>query len=317
MALQRFPRPVAVVAVLALLSGALWASGHADDVLVLFPKKLIRRMGDRTEAMFPVLLIAVALQIVWPAIRRSPKAFTTEYWLDVYYWYQSAIFKALGLFVMCFWINNKLWDGAGPWIPALRELPFAAQVLLALWLKDFVVYWRHRFEHTFTPLWSFHAVHHCATQVDILTTHRLHPAELAFGILLNAPIACVGFSPAATALAFTIYGEYNHFIHLNVKIRMPGVLRYIFVTPFMHQWHHAVDEAAIAKNVGVVFAWNDWIFGSAYHPDHWPEKFGFTGPPQEALPPENLLRHWLYPLQLLVARVRARFTSHLNERSAR
>lgn len=290
---------VASVAAVVLLMNLV---GVWDDFLLLFPKKLIRRIASRSRAMYPVLLIALFLQLLIPGIKRSPKPLTPEFWLDIYYWYQSAILKVFGVFFVFTWINTQLWKGAGPWLPWMRDLPFALQVVIALWLKDLIVYWRHRVEHT-PILWSFHAVHHSSLHVDVLTTHRLHPLELAFGILVNAPIAFVGFDPAAVALAFTIYGEWNHFIHMNIKVRMPGFLKYIFVTPFMHQWHHAYDKESIGKNVGVVFAWNDWIFGSAYHPDHWPSKFGFSSPAGEELPPANLLRHWLYPLQFLVARV--------------
>jgi sterol desaturase/sphingolipid hydroxylase (fatty acid hydroxylase superfamily) len=311
--LSRIPRPAVVIAVVALVVLAAWgvmvATSTYDDFLHLFPKKLIRRVTRRGHAMYPVLFIALVLQTVWPAIRRSPKVLTGEFWLDFYYWFQSAILKAFGVFFFCTLINKQLWGGLGPWFPAVRELPFPVQVFLALWLKDFIVYWRHRLEHTLTVLWSFHAVHHSSEQVDVMTTHRLHPGELAIGILVVAPILCVGFDHKAVVLAYAIYGEWNHFIHLNVNIKAPGFLKYIFVTPFMHQWHHAVDEASIGKNVGVVFAWNDWIFGSAYHPDHWPEKFGFSVPAAESLPPSNIVRHWLYPLQLLVARLRKRFFS--------
>lgn len=312
----RIPRAVVVIASVGALVlgawGALHAAGLWDDFLHLFPKKLIKRVNTRTNAMYPVLFIALVLQVLVPAIKRKPKVLTGEYWLDLYYWYQSAIFKALGLFVFFTWMTKQMFAGTGPWIPGVRELPFAVQVLIALWLKDFIVYWRHRLEHTLVVLWSFHAVHHCTEQVDVLTTHRLHPGELALGIVVNAPIAFVGFDPAAMALAFTIYGEWNHFIHMNINVKFNGFLKYIFVTPFMHQWHHAVDEESISKNVGVVFAWNDWIFGSAYHPEHWPEKFGFTGPESEQLPRSNLLRHWLYPLQLAAVRVRSRFSTPTN-----
>lgn len=305
------PRPAVVICVVAIAVlaayGLMLATHTYDDFLRLFPKKLVRRVTNRADAMYPVLFIALVLQVIFPAIHRAPKVLTWEYWVDVYYWFQSAIFKALGLFFVFNQINDYLWKGAGPWFPMVRELPFAVQVLLALWLKDLIVYWRHRFEHYFTFLWSFHAVHHCTEQVDVLTTHRLHPGELVVGILVTAPMTCVGFDPAAMTLAFSIYGEWNHFIHMNINVKAPGLLKYIFVTPFMHQWHHALDKESIGKNVGVVFAWNDWIFGSAYHPDHWPSKFGFTAPEEEHLPRSNLILHWLYPLQLLIVRLRNRF----------
>jgi sterol desaturase/sphingolipid hydroxylase (fatty acid hydroxylase superfamily) len=190
------------------------------------------------------------------------------------------------------------------WVPAIRELPHWAQVLLAVWGYDFAVYWRHRWEHRFQVLWSFHAVHHTAEKIDVLTTTRLHPFEVALGALFNVLIVKMGVHPAAAALGFTFYLYYNFFIHTNVRLRFPGPLKYVFVSPFMHHWHHANDAEAMGKNVGVVFAWNDWLFGTYYHPEHWPSSSGLAAPEGERVP-QSYLRHLAYPLQYAYARAKA------------
>ena len=189
--------------------------------------------------------------------------------------------------------------------PGLANLPFWVQVGLALWAFDFVVYWRHRLEHAFSVLWAFHAVHHTAEKVDVITTSRLHPFELLMGALFNTAILRAGLDPAATALGFAIYLKYNYFIHSNVRIRFPGFLKYVLGSPFMHQWHHATDAAAAGKNLGVVFAWNDWLFGTAYHPKHWPTNLGIAGPPAERVGQYLHAPGVLYPLQFLAARLAA------------
>ena len=143
-------------------------------------------------------------------------------------------------------------------------------------MYDLVVYWRHRTEHVFGALWSFHAVHHSSEQVDILTTLRLHPLEVVYASLTGAAVLLVGVEAEAAALGYAIYTCWNYFIHTNVKVRFLGVMKYVLVSPFMHQWHHALDRQAAGKNVGVVFAWNDWLFGTAYHPEHWPRDSGST-----------------------------------------
>jgi sterol desaturase/sphingolipid hydroxylase (fatty acid hydroxylase superfamily) len=154
-------------------------------------------------------------------------------------------------------------------------------------------------------LWSFHAVHHSAEQVDFLTTSRLHPVELALAALCNAAVIRLGVDPAASTAGFSIYLLYNYFIHINVRLRFRGPLRWVLVSPFLHQWHHAKDEAAIGKNVGVVFAWNDRLFGTAYDPEHWPTEFGLSVPEPERVG-QSYLRHLLYPVQYAAARIRAR-----------
>jgi sterol desaturase/sphingolipid hydroxylase (fatty acid hydroxylase superfamily) len=123
--------------------------------------------------------------------------------------------------------------------------------------------------------------------------------------LVNVVSARIGVDPLAFDLGFAIFLKYNDFIHANVKLRFPGPLKYIFVSPFMHQWHHAVEEEAWGKNVGVVFAWNDWLLGTFYHPKEFATKFGLTVPDAEKVP-ESYLRQLVYPAQYAWVRLRNR-----------
>jgi len=249
------------------------------------------------------LLGAVALPFQWllPAVRRRPKFMTYEFWLDLLYWYQGIWLSLLSFFVAVNWLVAAVYGKSGPYFPALAAIPFWAQVVLAVWAYDMIVYWRHRLEHTLAPLWAFHAVHHTTEQVDFLTTTRVHPFELFLGAFLNALVSRLGLSPAAASLGFAIYLYFNYFIHTNVRLRFPGFLKFVFVSPFMHQWHHAKDEEAMGKNLGVVFAWNDWLFGTAYHPEHYPTEFGLSVPEPERVG-QSYLRHLVYPLQFAWAR---------------
>jgi sterol desaturase/sphingolipid hydroxylase (fatty acid hydroxylase superfamily) len=263
--------------------------------------------GQVPDALLPLeilVLVALPFQALWPAVRRRPKVFGYEYWLDVIYGCQNIWLSFLSFYVLAQWLVSALYGDSQHWFPSLRELPFWLQAALAVWAFDFAVYWRHRLEHAFAALWAFHAVHHTAEKIDVLTTLRLHPFELMLGVLFNVVVIRAGLDPAATALGSTIYLNYNYFIHANVRIRFRGVLQYILVSPFMHQWHHATDAAAAGKNVGVVFAWNDWLFGTAYHPQHWPTHFGLSGPPAEQVG-QSYWRQLLYPLQFLVVRIAA------------
>jgi sterol desaturase/sphingolipid hydroxylase (fatty acid hydroxylase superfamily) len=249
-------------------------------------------------------LVALPFQWLFPATRRRPKILSYEFWLDFLFWAQGIWLSLASFYVLVEWLTQAVYGPGSAWLPWLAQLPFWVQVLIAVWAFDFLVYWRHRWEHNFPALWSFHAVHHTAEQVDFLTTTRLHPFEVALGALFNSAALRLGLDPAAAALGFAIYLNYNYFIHTNVRVRFPGFLKYIFVSPFMHHWHHAMDKEAAGKNVGVVFAWNDWLFGTAYHPAHWPTKFGLGGPPAERVG-QSYVRQLLYPLQFLMARAAA------------
>jgi sterol desaturase/sphingolipid hydroxylase (fatty acid hydroxylase superfamily) len=264
---------------------------------------LAKAVADAVLQLGIVLLIALPFQFLFPAVRRRAKLYSYEFWLDLIYWFQGAWLQLVSFYVALQWLVSTVYGEAAPWIPALAELPFWAQVLLSIWAFDFLVYWRHRWEHRLPMLWSFHAVHHTAERIDVLTTTRLHPLELALGALFNAAVIQAGVPPAAAALGFSFYLYYNFFIHANVRIRFPGPLKYVLVSPFMHHWHHANDAEAMGKNVGVVFAWNDWLFGTAYHPQHWPTSSGLAAPPGETTP-QSYLRHLAYPVQFFIARVR-------------
>ena len=270
------------------------------------PAALLIRIARGTVVQLALVgIVALPLQLLVPAIRRRPKIATYEFWLDLLYAFQGVWLTAISFSAAVAWTVDAVYGGSGPWFPALRQLPYWAQVVLAVWAFDFIVYWRHRMEHTFSVLWSVHAVHHTAENVDFLTTTRLHPLELAAGALCNAAIVRLGLEPSASTLGFTIYVLYNYFIHINVRLRYRGPLKYVLVSPFLHQWHHAKDEAAVGRNVGVVFAWNDRLFGTVYDPEHWPTEFGIAVPPPERVG-QSYLRQLLYPLQYLSARMAAR-----------
>jgi sterol desaturase/sphingolipid hydroxylase (fatty acid hydroxylase superfamily) len=258
-----------------------------------------------TWPVLTVMLVALPFQVLYPAIRRKPKFLNYEYYLDFLFAVQSIWLSACSFFVLVGALQIYLYGPYKAWFPSLSSLPFALQVFLAVWVFDFAVYWRHRLEHRFAPLWSFHAVHHTTEHVDVLTATRLHPFEVALGSLFHAGIVRTGLSAEALSLGFGMLLICNYFIHTNVRLKFNGPAKYVFVTPFMHFWHHATDLEARNKNFGVVFAWNDWIFGTAYHPQHWPTNFGLGGPESEAAP-QTYFRQVLYPLQYIYVKLRRR-----------
>lgn len=294
-------RPAAVFAVVvAVLLVSRWLLLPVAEGLVRDPGRWTALAGQFIYTVLNVAAIAVValpLQALFPAMERRPKVLSYEYWLDLIYWHQGLLMAALSvsaaLLSISTWIESK---AGGPWFPSLSAWPAWQQVLLSIWLYDLVVYWRHRSEHALGVLWSFHAIHHSAQQVDVLTTLRLHPLEIAYAVLTNTVVLMVGLSAEAVALGYSVYTGWNYFIHCNVRIRFNGFMKFIFVTPFMHQWHHALDEEAAGKNVGVVFAWNDWLFGTAHHPDQWPACFGLDASDSSRLP-QSYWRQLVYPIQ--------------------
>src|SRR5450755_3671305 len=82
----------------------------------------------------------------------------------------------------------------------LGDMPFWCQLLMSMPIADFIIYWLHRFSHTFPLLWRFHVIHHSSTDVDWLSSGRFHIINLVFqNTIPVALLLLLGFSPQALA----------------------------------------------------------------------------------------------------------------------
>jgi sterol desaturase/sphingolipid hydroxylase (fatty acid hydroxylase superfamily) len=90
------------------------------------------------------------------------------------------------------------------------------------------------------------------------------------------PIYVLGFSETALYIYVVIVVVQATFIHANVRWVFPG-LRRIVATPCFHHWHHAAEAQAIDKNFCVHSPLWDWLFGTLYMPDRWPDQYGVCG----------------------------------------
>jgi sterol desaturase/sphingolipid hydroxylase (fatty acid hydroxylase superfamily) len=71
-------------------------------------------------------------------------------------------------------------------------------------------------------------------------------------------------------------------------------MRYFFVTPQFHHWHHSSEDPALDTNYAVTFPWFDWVFGTYHLPkEHWPAHYGTVTPI-----PETFVGHFLHPFGL-------------------
>lgn len=135
----------------------------------------------------------------------------------------------------------------------------------AVFLGDFVFYWRHRLEHT-RLLWPSHAIHHSDTNMTWLTLWRFHPINRATtGAIDIAFLSALGFPSWAIMVVFAVRHYYGLFIHADVPWTY-GPLRYLFVSPVLHRWHHARDVDGSGSNFATVFSVFDQAFGTYYLP---------------------------------------------------
>lgn len=180
----------------------------------------------------------------------------------------------------------------------IESLPIVVQVLLALLVIDISLWIRHSFVHKYC--WPFHAVHHSARELSWLTTKRLHPIDsLVMGVMDFVVLYFIGFSALGMAIALTIKNLNNMFVHSNIVLDYPKPWKYIFVSPNMHRWHHAVEKEAHDKNYCVVFAFVDYIMGTYYVPDNaLPKAYGCGIPELDDVEHKSILQELWVPFKV-------------------
>jgi sterol desaturase/sphingolipid hydroxylase (fatty acid hydroxylase superfamily) len=176
----------------------------------------------------------------------------------------------------------------------ISRQPFFVQFAAFLVLADLLAYWNHRAFHTFSRLWRIHAVHHSSTELDWLSSVRVHPLNDAIGSAVVAtPLLLLGFAPTALAAYLPFLTLYAIMLHANVDWSF-GPLRSVIASPAYHRWHHAAEEQALDKNFAGLFPLYDRLFGTYYLPrERKPQRFGVIG---EA-PPRGFFGQMLYPFR--------------------
>jgi sterol desaturase/sphingolipid hydroxylase (fatty acid hydroxylase superfamily) len=148
-------------------------------------------------------------------------------------------------------------------------------------VMDFALWFAHFIFHKVPFLWDYHKVHHSAEVMTPITAGRMHPVEevtdsLIAGICIGGVFAVMNYilGPATNVITLfqinvilaIFYFAAFHLRHSHVWIRYPYWLQHIFVCPAQHQIHHSVDHKHWDKNMGFVFAFWDWAFGTLYAP---------------------------------------------------
>jgi sterol desaturase/sphingolipid hydroxylase (fatty acid hydroxylase superfamily) len=184
-------------------------------------------------------------------------------------------------------ISAPLWPG---------HWNLLAQLVLALVVGEFFLYWAHRWGHTIPLLWRFHAVHHSAPRLYGLNAVRFHPVDLA--ISYYAPwvaLVVLGADARVLALFGLVSAVHGIFQHTNLPIRC-GPLNWFFSMAELHRWHHSrvLDEANANYGQNLI-VW-DVLFGTRFLPKdrEAPEDIGLHGMPEF---PMDYIGQVLSPLQ--------------------
>jgi sterol desaturase/sphingolipid hydroxylase (fatty acid hydroxylase superfamily) len=226
--------------------------------------------------------------------RRGQPFFRREWKLDLAYWFVTPWVSGLATRVLVvltaapliFLLGISLeslrkgaYHGFGP----LAHQPGAVQALEILLLGDLVAYGMHRLFHG-KRLWAFHAIHHSSTEVDWLSSVRLHPLNEAVTRAVEVvPLILLGFTPGVLAAYVPFLTLYGLFLHANLDWDF-GPLRWVIASPVFHRWHHSKAPEAIDKNFSGFFVFWDVLFGTFYMPrGKSPEDFGVIEPVPHSL----------------------------------
>jgi len=232
-------------------------------------------------ALAGLSVLLCALERLLPSLHWQP-LWRRDSQVDVLYWLLTplltrTIVKIVGvttflitLAVVDRQVGARLADGFGP----VLIQPLWLMVVEILLLGDLIGYWTHRWFHS-RRMWKFHAVHHSSTQLDALSSLRVHPindviSKLAPALLL----ACLGFPLKALVGYVSLLTFSAVVLHANLNWSF-GPLRYVIAGPLFHRWHHTTEEQGLNRNFAPLFPLLDILFGTFHMPnDQRPERFG-------------------------------------------
>lgn len=203
----------------------------------------------------------------------------------LFYGILSHLMIGMSIFIEIFLLafNETLGPLAAPAF-SVTPLSILLYTLTAVLVLDLAVYITHYLQHRVQVLWQFHQVHHSAEVLTPITFLRMHPVDLFFTGLTGSVLGALAFAgfvyltgtrPHVMTIlnvnifvfAFYLFG-YN-LRHSHIWLRYPRWLSHILISPAQHQTHHSVEDKHFDRNLGLIFAFWDWMFGTLYVPKRY------------------------------------------------
>jgi sterol desaturase/sphingolipid hydroxylase (fatty acid hydroxylase superfamily) len=132
--------------------------------------------------------------------------------------------------------------------------------VVAVFLGDFIGYWRHRVQHS-RWLWPAHAVHHSDTHLTWFSLGRMHPVDRIGTATDVMVMAALGLPAWAVSVTVMVRHFYGYFVHADLPWTF-GKLAWVMNPPVAHRWHHARDVEGSGANFATVFSVFDRAFGT-------------------------------------------------------
>ncbi|MCB9091075.1 MAG: sterol desaturase family protein [Halobacteriovoraceae bacterium] len=173
--------------------------------------------------------------------------------------------------------------------------PLWLQVIFVVLVAEFFFYWIHRYFHTSSFFWRFHAVHHGAHRVYWGNSGRFHPVDTLVSFSLYFfPIVLLGVPLEPLLYFYTLNAVTGLLEHANIEFSL-GPLNYIFNSAELHRVHHAKQVSLANHNFGKITCIWDLVFKTFHKPLKKCGDVGIDSHFKEV--PGNLLWQLIYPFQ--------------------
>lgn len=277
-------------AALTLVAFAL--GGYRIPVGAVEPKALSLGVDWLILAFLGSAIVFLSLEKLFPKYR-DQLIMRPEWDVDLFYFCFNHLAISAILIFANYHASHFSWAISPGVQGAVQSLPILLQVVLIVLCADFVLYWEHRAYHEIKLLWPVHAVHHSIENLDWLAGSRGHFIQVfSERAMVMVPLYLLGADQQALNIYVTVAALQAILIHCNLGFSF-GPLKYLFVTPQFHHWHHSSEQPAIDTNYSAHTVIFDRLFGTYHFPgEHWPAEYGTTVPL-----PKSVVGQTLYPLQ--------------------
>ena len=150
------------------------------------------------------------------------------------------------------------------------DLNIFIQLVFALIISEFGLYWFHRGCHEIPLLWRFHSIHHNPQRLYWFNATRFHYVDVTllqvFGIV---PLLILGAEAKIIALVTIFSTVHGFWQHVNAE-QDQKILNYFFSGPELHRWHHNLKPEIANHNYGNNLIIWDHVFKTFY----WPKNNG-------------------------------------------
>lgn len=146
---------------------------------------------------------------------------------------------------------------------------------------DFAGYWVHRISHHVNFFWNTHIIHHSSEEFNLACALRQSISNFfSITVFFLVPVAIFGIPSEVIAIVAPLHLFAQYWYHTRLIGKL-GILEKIIVTPSSHRVHHAINPEYLDKNLGQIFIFWDFLFGTYQEElDDVPPVYGVTRPVQ-------------------------------------